>query len=74
MLVRQPPLRRIQPAYVQLAVGRRLVELAEPHCDITADDVTGFKQAADRSARALSSEPDRVVQHALVERLLAADR
>ncbi len=42
--------------------------------DITADDVTGFKQAADRSARALSSEPDRAVQHALVERLLAADR
>lgn len=38
---------------------------------ITADDVTGFKQAADRSARALSSEPDRVVQHALVARLLA---
>jgi len=38
---------------------------------ITADDVTGFKQAADRSARALSSEPDRAVQHALVARLLA---
>ncbi|WP_297599766.1 hypothetical protein [Microcella sp.] len=40
--------------------------------DITADDVTGFKQAANRSARALSSEPDRAVQHALVARLLAA--
>ncbi len=42
--------------------------------DITVDDVTGFKQAADRAARALSSEPDRAVQHALVERLLADDR
>jgi hypothetical protein len=38
---------------------------------ITADDVTGFKHAADRSARALSSEPDRAVQSALVARLLA---
>lgn len=42
--------------------------------DLTADDVTAFKLAADRSARALSSEPDRAVQHALVARLLADDR
>jgi glycosyltransferase involved in cell wall biosynthesis len=39
--------------------------------DLTADDVSRFKQASDRSARALSSEPDRAVQHALVKRLLA---
>lgn len=42
--------------------------------DITADEVSGFKAAADRSARALSSEPDRAVQHALVARLLADKR
>lgn len=42
--------------------------------DITADEVAGFKRAADRAARALSSEPDRAVQHALVARLLADDR
>ncbi|MCA0217288.1 MAG: hypothetical protein LCH43_08020 [Actinobacteria bacterium] len=39
--------------------------------DITVDDVVGFKQAADRAARALSSEPDRATQDALVARLLA---
>ncbi len=39
--------------------------------DLTADDVTRFKAAADRSARALSSEPDRATQDALVARLLA---
>lgn len=39
--------------------------------DISAEDVAGFKQAADRAARALSSEPDRVTQDALVARLLA---
>lgn len=39
--------------------------------DITAEDVTAYKQAADRSAKALSSEPDRATQHALVARLLA---
>jgi glycosyltransferase involved in cell wall biosynthesis len=42
--------------------------------DITAEEVSGFKAAADRSARALSSEPDRAVQHALVARLLADKR
>ena len=39
--------------------------------NITVDDVVGFKQAADRAARALSSEPDRATQDALVARLLA---
>lgn len=39
--------------------------------DLTSDDVHRFKQAADRSAKALSSEPDRAVQDALVARLLA---
>jgi len=39
--------------------------------DLTADDVSGFKRAADRSARDLSSEPDRATQDALVARLLA---
>jgi glycosyltransferase involved in cell wall biosynthesis len=45
--------------------------LVEALRGITADDVTGFKQAADRSARAMSSEPDRAVQHALIARLLS---
>lgn len=38
---------------------------------LTADDVAGFKQASDRSARELSSEPDRATQDALVGRLLS---
>ena len=42
--------------------------------DLTADDVRGFKEAADRSATALSSETDRATQHALVARLLAGDK
>lgn len=41
---------------------------------ITADEVAGFKAAAHASARALSSEPDRVVQDALIGRLLAGPR
>ncbi|MHA6693996.1 glycosyltransferase family protein [Homoserinimonas sp. A520] len=39
--------------------------------DVTAADVTRYKEAADRSAKALSSEPDRATQSALVARLLA---
>ena len=39
---------------------------------ITADDVSRFKQASDASARALSAEPDRAIQDALVGRLLAS--
>lgn len=42
--------------------------------DLTAEDVKGYKEAADRAARPLSSEADRAVQHALVARLLAGDR
>jgi glycosyltransferase involved in cell wall biosynthesis len=42
--------------------------------DLTADEVAAFKNAADASARALSSEPDRATQSALVARLLAATR
>ena len=42
--------------------------------ELSADDVTRFKQAADRAARALSSEPDRAVQSAIVARLLADDQ
>lgn len=42
--------------------------------DLTVDDVNGFKAAADRAARALSSAPDRAIQDALVARLLAGDR
>jgi hypothetical protein len=38
---------------------------------ITPADVARFKLAADKSARALSSEPDRATQNALVARLLA---
>lgn len=38
--------------------------------DLTVEDVERFKQAADRSARALSSEPDRATQDALIGRLL----
>jgi hypothetical protein len=39
--------------------------------DITVDDVMRFKNASDAAAPALSSEPDRIVQDALVSRLLA---
>jgi hypothetical protein len=45
-----------------------LVEALE---GLTADDVRRFKQASDRSARELSSEPDRATQDALITRLLA---
>lgn len=48
--------------------------LVEALRDLTADDVASFKQAADRSAAALSSKPDRETQHALVARLLAGRR
>lgn len=41
--------------------------------DLTADDVAGFKIAADAAARALSSEPDRATQDSLVGRLLAGE-
>lgn len=40
--------------------------------EITPDEVNRFKNASDAAARALSSEPDRVTQDALVGRLLAA--
>lgn len=39
--------------------------------DVTATDVARFKKASDAAARALSSEPDRATQDALVARLLA---
>jgi len=42
--------------------------------NLTADEVAAFKQASDRSARELSSEPDRATQDALVARLLAETR
>ena len=42
--------------------------------DLTVDDVNKFKKAADTAARALSSEPDRTTQNALVTRLLAGQR
>ncbi|MCY7299658.1 MAG: hypothetical protein LH616_10655 [Ilumatobacteraceae bacterium] len=42
--------------------------------ELSADDVTRFKSAADRAARALSSEPDRAIQSALVARLLSDDQ
>lgn len=45
--------------------------LVDALCDITAEQVEAFKRASDASARALSSEPDREVQDALVSRLLA---
>jgi glycosyltransferase involved in cell wall biosynthesis len=45
--------------------------LVETLRDITADQVGAYKAAADRAARALSSEPDQATQHALVARLLA---
>ncbi len=47
--------------------------LVEALRDLTSEDVMGFKEAADRSAPALSSERDRSTQHALVARLLAGD-
>lgn len=48
--------------------------LVEALRGVSAADVRGFKQAADRAARDLSSEPDRATQHVLVERLLRARR
>ncbi|PZQ89697.1 MAG: hypothetical protein DI534_07845 [Leifsonia xyli] len=45
--------------------------LVEALQNLTADDVAGFKQAADRAARELSSEPDRAAQDALIGRLIA---
>jgi glycosyltransferase involved in cell wall biosynthesis len=48
--------------------------LVEALRDLTAEDVMRFKQAADRSARPLSSEPDRATQSALVARLLSGDQ
>lgn len=57
-----------------VTTGTSADALVEALRDITADDVERYKKAADRAARALSSEPDRAVQHALVARLLAGDR
>ncbi|MCB2413616.1 hypothetical protein LGT39_12255 [Demequina sp. TTPB684] len=48
--------------------------LVEALKDLTADDVAGFKAASDRSAAALSSEPDRTTQRAIVSRLLNGDQ
>lgn len=48
--------------------------LVEALRGLTSAEVTGFKQAADRSARELSSEPDRATQDALVARLLSGRR
>lgn len=45
--------------------------LVEALQNLTVDEVTRFKQASDRAAHELSSEPDRVAQDALVARLLA---
>jgi len=42
--------------------------------NLTADEVAGFKRASDKAAKALSSEPDRATQDALVGRLLAGAR
>lgn len=39
--------------------------------DLTADDVIRYKQASHKAARALSSEPDRATQSALIARLLS---
>jgi glycosyltransferase involved in cell wall biosynthesis len=57
-----------------VTTGTSADALVETLRDITADEVERYKKAADRAARALSSEPDRAVQHALVARLLAGDR
>lgn len=46
--------------------------LVEALRELTADQVAAFKLASDRSARELSSEPDRQTQAALVARLLGA--
>ena len=51
--------------------GTTTDDLVDALRDIAVDEVVGFKQAADRSAGALSSEPDRATQDALVARLLA---
>lgn len=57
-----------------ITAGTSADALVDALRDITVDDVNRYKKAADRAARALSSEPDRATQHALVARLLAGDR
>lgn len=42
--------------------------------DLTAEDVSGFKAAADRAARSLSSETDVAYQHELIGALLGDDQ
>lgn len=57
-----------------ITAGTSADALVDALRDITVDDVNRYKKAADRAARALSSEPDRATQHALVTRLLAGDK
>jgi glycosyltransferase involved in cell wall biosynthesis len=54
-----------------ITAGTNADALVDALRDITADDVNRYKAAADRAARALSSERDSATQHALVARLLA---
>jgi hypothetical protein len=63
----------------QYGVGRITADtdadaLVESLRDITADEVMAYKQASHQAARALSSEPDRAAQSALVAQLLAGKR
>lgn len=48
--------------------------LVEALRNITAEEIMSFKQASDRSAQELSSQPDRATQEALVTRLLSEHR
>lgn len=56
-----------------ITAGTTADALVEALQDLTADEVSSYKAAADRSAKALSSEPDRATQSALVARLLAGN-
>ncbi|WP_309617614.1 hypothetical protein [Salinibacterium sp.] len=57
-----------------ITAGTTADALVDALRELSVEDVKGFKAAANRAARALSSAPDRAIQDALVSRLLAGDR
>ena len=53
-----------------ITAGTTADDLVDALRDLTADDVTSFKMAADHAAKALSNESDAAYQHALFARLM----
>ncbi|MGV8970457.1 MAG: hypothetical protein ACOH1J_08405 [Microbacteriaceae bacterium] len=56
-----------------ITAGTTADDLVDALQNITAAEVAKFKKASDTSARALSAEPDRAIQDALVGQLLAGE-